>query len=90
MEQLRDKIRRIRKERGLEQQFVAKKAGISPAALSDIERGRRNPSTETAQALAQAFEMTVDELLKDVVMYVYDKPWKVVPENEYLDMILED
>jgi transcriptional regulator with XRE-family HTH domain len=90
MEQLRDKIRRIRKERGLEQQFVAKKAGISPAALSDIERGRRNPSTETVQALAQAFEMTVDELLKDVVMYVYDKPWKVVPENEYLDMILED
>jgi transcriptional regulator with XRE-family HTH domain len=90
MEQLRDKIRRTRKERGLEQQFVAKKAGISPAALSDIERGRRNPSTETVQALAQAFEMTMDELLKDVVMYVYDKPWKVVPENEYLDMILED
>jgi transcriptional regulator with XRE-family HTH domain len=90
MEQIHEKIRRIRKESGLPQKAVAEKAGISPAHLHDIETARRNPSTETINAIARTFNMTLDELLADVVLYRWDKPWKLIPQDEYTEMILEE
>jgi transcriptional regulator with XRE-family HTH domain len=44
-------IRRLREQQGVSQQALARRAGTSQAAISDIERGRVSPSLETADRL---------------------------------------
>ncbi len=51
------KIRNLRKERKLTQRQLAKKAGISNTFLSDIERGRSNPSLKTLHRIAAVLEV---------------------------------
>jgi transcriptional regulator with XRE-family HTH domain len=41
---------------------VAERAGVSPQYLSEIERGRKDPSSEMLSALAGALDLTVREL----------------------------
>jgi transcriptional regulator with XRE-family HTH domain len=45
---------RLRKERGLTQEQVAARTDISQQYLSDLERGRRNPTVITLYELSQA------------------------------------
>lgn len=59
-------MRELRNERGLRLKDVAKNAGISVPYLSDLERGRTNPSLETLQTLAGAYGITVHDLLEGV------------------------
>lgn len=47
-------FQRIRKEKGLTQEQIAEKTGFSQQYLSDLERGRRNPTIITLYELAQA------------------------------------
>lgn len=47
-------FQRIRKEKGLTQEQIAEKTGFSQQYLSDLERGRRNPTVITLYELAQA------------------------------------
>ena len=44
-------IRRLRDQQRVSQQSLARRAGTSQAAISDIERGRVSPSFETAERL---------------------------------------
>ena len=59
------RIKEIRKKRGLTQVQLAKKAGISQSALSDIESqiSSKRPSATTIQLLASALGTTVAELM---------------------------
>ena len=41
-----ENIRRIRKDKGLTQAYVARQAGITQAMLCWIERGTRNPTLQ--------------------------------------------
>lgn len=43
---------------------VAERAGISPQYLSELERGRKDPSSEMLSALAGALEMSVIDLTR--------------------------
>lgn len=45
---------RLRHERGLTQEQVAERSGLSQQYLSDLERGRRNPTVITLYELALA------------------------------------
>lgn len=45
---------RLRRERGLTQEQVEERSGFSQQYLSDLERGRRNPTVITLYELAQA------------------------------------
>lgn len=90
MEQLHEKLKRLRTDRGITQKFLANKAGLSHNYLSELERGRRSPSTENLYAIAQALDMSVDALLFGIVLYKWDKPWRLIPSNEYAEMVLED
>lgn len=45
---------------------TARRAGISPQYLSEIERGRKEASSEMVAAVAGALETTVADLLSDV------------------------
>ena len=66
---LHERLRELRSERGLRLKDVAETAGISVPYLSDLERGRTNPSLETLQTLAGAYNITVHDLLEGVEFY---------------------
>ncbi|PYE48674.1 helix-turn-helix domain-containing protein [Deinococcus yavapaiensis] len=66
---LHERLRELRSERGLRLKDVAEMAGISVPYLSDLERGRTNPSLETLQTLAGAYSITVHDLLEGVEFY---------------------
>ncbi|GJM04877.1 MAG: HTH-type transcriptional regulator Xre [marine bacterium B5-7] len=52
-----------RKLRGYNQEALAKKASLQPAAISHFETGARKPSFDNLRKLALALEVTTDYLL---------------------------
>lgn len=59
-----DNCARIRKQRGWTQEELAERSGLSQQYLSDLERGKRNPTVLTIFELAQALEVSHIELMK--------------------------
>ena len=59
------RIRRIRKEKGLTQQKLAELSDQEPSNISHIERGATKLSLPTIVNIANALEVTVDDLLCD-------------------------
>ena len=55
---------RLRRENGQTQEQVAELSGFSQQYISDLERGKRNPTVVTLYELAQALEVDHMELLK--------------------------
>ena len=49
-----DNTARIRKEKGLTQEALAEKSGLSQQYISGLENGRRNPTIVTLFELASA------------------------------------
>lgn len=66
---LHERLRELRSERKLRLKDVSQVAEISVPYLSDLERGRTNPSLETLQTLAAAYEISVHDLLQGVEFY---------------------
>ena len=56
-------MRELRLEKGLAQDRLAAKAGLSASYVGFIERGDRNPTLETICKLAVALEVAPKELL---------------------------
>lgn len=56
-------VRRIRLSKGLTQEQFADSSGFSQQYLSDLERGRRNPTVVTLFELAQALGVEHVELV---------------------------
>lgn len=57
---------RLRREKNLTQEQVEERSGFSQQYLSDLERGRRNPTIVTLYELAQAIGVShVDLVLPD-------------------------
>lgn len=59
------RLRQLRERAGLTQVELSIKAGINTMACSRIERGVVQPTLATVQALANALNVSVDELLAD-------------------------
>ena len=59
-----DRIREIREVRGMTQDQLADKAGISKGFLSDVENDKRNVSSENLLKIANALGASVDYLLR--------------------------
>ncbi|WP_275674940.1 helix-turn-helix domain-containing protein [Streptomyces sp. MUM 178J] len=57
------RLRELRRRRGLTLESAAQRAGLSPAHLSRLETGRRQPSLPMLLALARTYGTTVAELL---------------------------
>lgn len=62
-QQLGQRIRTLRKERGMRLKQVALAAGISVGFLGDIESGRTKPSITTLQKIARILGVSTDYLL---------------------------
>lgn len=56
-------FRRLRLERGMTQEEAAERTGVSQQYISDLERGRRNPTILTLYELAAPFEVEPRDLL---------------------------
>lgn len=66
-----DKIRQARTERGLSQNQLCAKTGISRRALINYEKGEVLPkSRETYRVLAEALDIDIDILLDDNAEFV--------------------
>lgn len=65
MEGMNDKIRRLRKEKGLSQSEVAKACGINQASYSNIEKGEtKSISIEVGKGIAKALGVSFNELFE--------------------------
>ena len=60
-EKLPRRVRRLREERGLTQQALARLSGVSQPTISGIEKGAM-PSLDTAQRIAEAMGVGLEEL----------------------------
>jgi transcriptional regulator with XRE-family HTH domain len=58
-------LRAHRRQRGFSLSALARAAGISKSTLSDLERGRGNPSIDTLWALAQALSLPFAALFEE-------------------------
>ena len=59
-------LSRERKARGLSQEELAARLGVSRQAVSKWESGTADPSTSNLLALAKLFGVSAEELLKSV------------------------
>ena len=59
-------FRRLRRERGITLRELAELAQVSVPYLSEIERGRKEPSSEILAAICRALELELSDLLAEV------------------------
>ena len=78
------KIRKIRKERGLSQEKLAEKVGISTTHMSHIETANTKMSLPTFAKLASVLEVRTDELLYD------NRPENRSASIAYITELLDD
>jgi len=55
-------ITELRVKRGLGYEEIAHKVGCNPGYMSDIERGRKNPSMKIIQAIADVHHIKLSKL----------------------------
>jgi transcriptional regulator with XRE-family HTH domain len=61
--QIGDQLRIRRRELGLSLRDLAERLGVSPSLISQIERGRANPSVSTLYSIVGELDVSLDELL---------------------------
>ena len=59
---MKNRIEKIRKEKGIRQEDFAKAMGVSRQTISSLENGRYNPSILLAYKIAKYFEMTIEDV----------------------------
>jgi transcriptional regulator with XRE-family HTH domain len=57
-------VRAVRQARGMTQEQLAEESGFSQQYISDLERGRRNPTIVSLYEIAHALKSTPIELLQ--------------------------
>ncbi len=61
---LRNSIRRLRFDKGMTQEELALRTGVSRQTIMSIERGQTNPSVLLAFKIAQAFAAPVTDVFQ--------------------------
>ena len=59
---MKNRIEEIRNAKGIRQEELAKKLGVSRQTISSLENGRYNPSILLAHKIAALFDMTIEEV----------------------------
>jgi transcriptional regulator with XRE-family HTH domain/quercetin dioxygenase-like cupin family protein len=63
-DEIGERVARQRRRRQLTVSELARRVGVSPSLISQIERGHSRPSVVTLFSLAQALEVSVDSLFR--------------------------
>lgn len=58
-----NRLAQLRKEKGLSQEELANRIGVSRQAISKWENGESSPDTDNLVALAKVYGVTIDELI---------------------------
>ena len=61
-DELENRVEKLRKERGLNQEEFARAIRVSRQTVSSIETGKYNPSLDLAFTIADFFGMTIEEI----------------------------
>lgn len=77
---LGERIRKIRKIKGLSILDIKEKTGLSKSTISDLENGKSSPTTETLQKIADALKVDIREFFSDT---------DNVTSNDLDDLLLE-
>lgn len=76
MKEMAMKLRRIREIYGYSQEYVAERLGISQPAYWQKENGKRYPSDERLEQIADLYKLTVEDLkegeLNSVLIKVHE------------------
>jgi transcriptional regulator with XRE-family HTH domain len=64
--QIGERLREARQSQGLTARDVAKRVGVSPSLISQIERDKVNPSVSTLWALVTVLGVTMSDLFSEV------------------------
>ena len=59
---MNNRIQDLRKEKGLTQQGLAEKLGVSRQTIISLENGKYNPSISLSYKLAKAFGLTIEDV----------------------------
>ncbi len=86
------RIKQLRRTRGMSQEELSEKIGMSSKYLSSIERGRENPTLDTFLKLAHALNIEIFELFhytremssKDLMKVLHDLTKKGDKEKLHL------
>lgn len=84
---VKDRIIQKRKELGLNQTELAKRAGLKPPAISQYESGVRNPSYDAMLKLANALGVKVDYLISGIES---ESDYSLDPMSELLVKIFQN
>ena len=83
MSRFGDWVKAMRKTRRWTQEELAARAGISQSFISALETGvRKNPGIETTRAIALAFGLPVEEVIRKVGYASLETTSPVVPEMD--------
>ena len=85
-DQLGNRIRQYRLQKGLTQEALALSSGINVSFLGDVERGIKKPSIETLEKLLNALHVTFQEFF-DFETSI--KPFKECASLEKLNISLK-
>ncbi len=64
--QLGKRVAYLRSLKGLSQLDLALAAGLAPSFVSEVEKGKRNPSLKTLVRLSEALDVSLEELLRGI------------------------
>ncbi len=63
---LADNVKRYRTKKGLSQDQLARKAGVTYSTLTKLESGvNQNPKVKTLQQIAAALDVTLNDLMRE-------------------------
>ncbi|MFJ7971444.1 MAG: helix-turn-helix transcriptional regulator [Bacillus sp. (in: firmicutes)] len=68
---MKNRLEKIRKQRGINQEELAKALEVSRQTIGSLENGRYNPSILLAFKIARFFGMTIEEI------FIYEEDEKV-------------
>ncbi len=77
---LGDVLRRTRREQGRTLADVARAAKVSMPYLSEVERGRKEASSEVLAAICDALRIELSDLLVEVGRDLVDRRAQVIPQ----------
>ena len=90
-ENIGERIRCLRKQRGLTQTALAAQVGLKCSGFSDLERGRNNPTNNLVIQLSKIFNVSTDYLLTGRQLTDKSDAWVISnEEKEILEMYRND
>lgn len=59
---MKNNLEKLRQEKGIKQEDLAKAMGVSRQTIGSLENGRYNPSILLAYKLAKFFDLTIEDI----------------------------